>query len=174
MSKVMNIERKGKEVTPREVTARPPRMVTPFEEMERVFDRLFEGVGPGWMRPLGWDWPWSGEGEGRLAHRLPRVDIVERDDAVVVRAELPGVEKKDLDVSMTESTLTIKATTRRETAEEKGEFHRRETVHGEFMRTVTLPAEVDGEKAKAVFKDGLLELTLPKLEVAKRRTITVE
>ena len=174
MSKVANIERQGTEVAAREPAHRVPRALTPFDEMDRVFDRLLEGFGPRWMRPLGWEWPWTAEGEGGLEYRMPRVDVIDRDEAVVVRAELPGVEKKDLDVSMTERTLTIKATTHRESEEEKGEYQRRETLRGEFLRTVTLPAEVNGEKAKAVFKDGMLELTLPKLEVAKRRTITVE
>ena len=119
-------------------------------------------------------WPWAGEAERQLDYRVPRVDVVERDDAVVVRAELPGVDKKDLDVTMTEGTLTIKAATRKETKEDRGDYHRSEIVQGEFLRTVPLPDEVDADKAQASFKDGLLELTLPKAQVARRRNIKVE
>lgn len=145
------------------------RTVSPFEEMDRFFDSLFPR---GWMRPLRWDWPaWpSMPFEGKM----PRVDVIERDDEVVVRAELPGVDKKDLDVSMTDQTVTIKGSTSQEEKEEKGEYYRCEISRGSFSRTVTLPAEVDGAKAKARFKDGVLELVAPKVEKAKRRSIKVD
>ncbi len=178
MNKVTGTDVEKKEakkgVAPAEGTRRAGRALSPFEDMDRLMERMFEGFGPRWPRLLGGGWPWAGELERELDHRVPRVDVVERDDAVVVRAELPGVDKKDLDVTMTERNLTIKASTRKETKEEKGDYHRSEIVQGEFLRTVTLPAEVDGEKARASFKDGLLELTLPKVQVAQRRSIKVE
>jgi HSP20 family protein len=173
MSKVANIAPKEKEVAVRETPRRGARMLTPFEEMDRLFDRL-TGFGPRWMHPLGWQWPSGLEGEEGPTYRMPRIDVVDRDDAVMVRAELPGVEKKDLDVSVREDTLTIRATTHREEKEEKGEYHRSEITHGEFLRSLTLPAAVDGTKAKASLKDGLLELTLPKVEPARKTRITVE
>lgn len=173
MSKVTNIERKEKEVAVREAPPRAPLMLTPFEEMDRLFERMFEGFGPRWLRPLRAEWPW-GELETRLDYRMPRVDVIDREAEVLVRAELPGVEKDQLDVSIAERTLSIRATTRHEQEQEKGEYRRSEIMRGEYVRTLTLPAEVDGEKAKATFKDGLLELTLPKLEVHKRQKITVQ
>jgi HSP20 family protein len=106
--------------------------------------------------------------------KMPAVDVSDLDDEVVVRAELPGVEKKDVDVSMSDNTVTIKGSTKREEKEEKGDYYRCETTCGAFTRTVALPAEVDGSKAKAKFKDGLLELTLPKMEKSKRRSIEVD
>lgn len=156
---------------------RPRRAVkalSPFEDMDRLFEHMLRGAGPWWGHPLRTGWPWAGEAERQLDYRVPRVDVVERDDAVVVRAELPGVDKKDLDVTMTEGTLTIKAATRKETKEDRGDYHRSEIVQGEFRRTVPLPVEVDADKAQASFKDGLLELTLPKAQVARRRNIKVE
>jgi HSP20 family protein len=175
MSKVAHIERKEeKELPVREPARRFGRMLTPFEDIDRVFDRMWEGFGPRWMSPLRAEWPWTRELEPRLEYRVPRVDVIDRDEAVVVHAELPGVEKKDLDVSVTENTLTLRATTGHEEKEEKGDYYRAEIVRGEFLRTLPLPAAVDSEHAKATFKDGILELTLPKLEVAKRRTIQVE
>jgi HSP20 family protein len=173
MSKVTNIERKEKELAPRE-PVRVPRMLTPFEEMDRLFERMWEGFGPRWLRPLRSEWPWGREPELGMEYQMPRVDVVDREAEVLVRAELPGVEKKDLDVSVTEQTLTLRASAHREEVEEKGEYRRNEIVRGEYVRTLALPAAVDGEKARATFKDGLLELTLPKLEIHKRQRIAVQ
>jgi HSP20 family protein len=150
--------------------AMPSRALSPFEEMEDMMDRMLGGFFPRpWLsRPRWAELPALFEG------KWPHVDVVDREDEVVVRAELPGVEKKDLDVSMGDNTVTIKAATKHEEKEEKGDYYRCEISRGAYTRTVGLPAEVDASKAKAKFKDGLLELTLPKLEKSKRRTITVE
>jgi HSP20 family protein len=102
------------------------------------------------------------------------VDVIDRDDEVVVRAEAPGVEKKDLEVSLTENSVTIQGKTSHEEREEKGNYFRCEISRGAFSRTVALPAEVEVEKAKATFKDGLLELIMPKVEKSKRRTIKLD
>ncbi len=144
--------------------------MAPWDEM----DRLFEGFMPrGWMRPFRWEWPSMGEAPFS-GGKFPRVDIVDRDDEIVVRAEVPGVEKKDLDVSLTDNTVCIKGATRREEKEEKGEYLRSELVSGSFSRTLALPGAVDSARAKATFKDGVLELVLPKIEESKRQSIRVE
>ena len=150
--------------------APPSRILSPFEEMERMFETLMPR---GWLRPARWEWPEWSELAAPFEGRVPKVNVVERDEDILVKAELPGVEKKDLDVSVTDNTLTIKASTREETEKEEGEYHRQEIVSGSFARSVLLPAEVDGDKAKATFKDGLLELTIPKVTRAKRRKIEV-
>lgn len=159
---------KGKEIQ----KAVPVRALRPFEDMERIRDRLFRDFpGRGWMRP----WPFEGPAWPELPElRMPKVDVIERDEDVLVRAELPGVEKKDLEISTTDTTVTIKATTRHEEKEEKGDYYRCEISPGSFSRTVALPAEVESEKARASLKDGVLELTLPKVEKSKRRTVAVE
>ncbi len=147
------------------------RALNPFEEM----DRLFEGFFPrSWMQPLRRDWPEWAEASAPFEGRVPKVDVVERDDAVVVRAELPGVCKDDLDISLTEDSVTISATTKQESESEEGDYHRREISRGSFARTVALPAAVQGDEAKASFNDGVLELTLPKAAPARRHTIKVE
>ena len=92
----------------------------------------------------------------------PRVDVIDREDELVVRAETPGIDKDDLEVSVSEGSVTIKGATRREEKEEKGEYHRCEIMRGTFSRSVALPAEVDADAAQATFKDGVLELTPPK------------
>jgi len=146
------------------------RFLSPFEEMEQIFDNL---VPRGWLRPARWEWPEWGNLGAPFEGRTPKVDVIERDEDILVRAELPGVDKKDLDISVTDNTLTIKASTRTEEEKEEGEYHRHEIVTGSFSRSILLPAEVDGDKAKASFKDGLLELTIPRVAKAKRRKIEV-
>ncbi len=148
----------------------PNYVLTPFEEMERMFESL---VPRGWLRPTRWEWPEWSELTAPFEGRTPKVNIVERDEDILVKAELPGVDKKDLDISVTDNTLTIKATTHEETEKEEGEYYRQEIVTGSFARSILLPAEVDGDKAKASFRDGLLELTIPKVKKARRRKIDV-
>jgi HSP20 family protein len=150
----------------------PGMSMNPFEEMERLFERFF---GRGWMRPpFGWENPMWSEMAKSMEVRVPSVDVIDRDEEVVVRAEIPGVSKENLEVSLSDDRLTIKGTTRSEKEEkETGDFTRREMTRGSFTRTVTLPANVDGEKAKASFKDGVLEMNLPKLKPSKRLRINV-
>jgi len=148
----------------------PAPTLSPFEEMER----LFEGYLPrGWLRPYHWERPSWGELAAPFGGKMPRVDIVERDDELVVKAELPGVDKKDLDISVTERAVTIKGSTSHEEKEEKGDYYRCEMSRGTYSRTLALPSDVEADKAKAKFKDGVLELTLPKMKKAKRHTIKV-
>jgi len=158
---------KGKEIQ----KAAPSRALSPFEEM----DRMFEGFFPrGRLRPFRWEWPSWGELPAAFEGKMPKVDVIDRDEEILVRAEVPGVEKKDLDVSMTDNTVTIKGSTRHEEKEEMGDYYRCEISRGTFSRTVALPGGVDGSKAKASFKDGVLELTLPKLEKSKRHSIKLD
>lgn len=170
-----------KEVTTGEKTGKiqrvePARALSPFEEMERrmeQMERMFDDFFPvPWSRGFGFP---SLLGRKSLFGEqwMPKADIIDRDEEVLVRAELPGVEKDDLDLSVTENTVTLKGETKKEEKEEKGDFYRSETSRGTFMRTFSLPCEVDGAKAKAEFKNGVLELTLPKVAKSKRRTVKI-
>ncbi len=145
--------------------------LSPFDEMDRMFDSFFPR---GWLRPMRWEWPSWAEAAAPFEGKAPRVDVIERDNEVVIKAELPGVKKGDIDVSMTDNTICIKGSTRHEEKEEKGDYYRREMSRGEFSRTLSLPAEVDGDKAKAKFADGVLEVVVPKVEKAKRRSVKVD
>ena len=147
----------------------PARILSPFEEMERVFDNLWPRS---WMQPWHWDRPFFTE-LARMDLRLPKVDVIDRDSEVVVKAEVPGVAKDDIEVSVTENSVTIKGETSHEEKEEKGDYYRSEMRRGSFSRTVGLPCNVDGTKAKAQFKDGVLELTIPKAEKSKRISVKV-
>ena len=111
-----------------------------------------------------------------LHEALPRCDIVDRDNEVMVRVALPGFKKKDIEVSATDSTVTIQGNTDKETEEGKlGESYYRKEIRAEnFMRMIRLPAVVEDKQAKACFKNGLLEVTLPKTEGGKRHTLDIE
>lgn len=147
--------------------SRPTRALMPFEEMEKMFDHFFHRGG---MMPFRWDEPLFPELHGNM----PKVDIIERDDNVLVRAEVPGYAKDDLNISLTEDTVTLSGKTRREEKEEKGDYHRMEISRGEFSRTLYMPAGIDGAKASAKFKDGVLELTLPKLRKSERHKVKIQ
>lgn len=144
-------------------------IMNPFEEMERLFEASFPGS---WMRP--WRWPTFHEMGAPFEGRMPKVDVIDRESEVVVRAELPGVDKDNIEVSITDHSVWIRGTTSREEEEEEGNYYRRESTRGEFARTVSLPVDVDTGKANAKFKDGVLELVMPKIERAKRRSIKVD
>lgn len=145
-----------------------PRAVNPFEEMDRMFDGFFPRR---WMHPFHLDMPHWPE----LAElKAPKVDIIDRETEIVVKAELPGVAKGDVDVTMTDNSVTIKGRSSHEEKEEKGNYYRCEISRGSFSRTVALPANVNADKARATFNDGILELTIPKEEKSHSKSITVE
>ncbi len=114
---------------------------------------------------------------GRVAESwalLPRVDVYETNSEVVVKATVPGVKPEDLDITVTGNVLTIKGEIKEEDVEEGANFIRRERVFGSFRRDLTLPVEVDVEKAEATFENGILTLRLPKVEAAKPKRLTVK
>lgn len=147
------------------------RSLAPFEEMDRFMDRLMDGLfSRRWLRPLRSEmgvWP-------ELEARMPSIDVVDRDEDILIRAEIPGVEKKDLDVSVSDHTVTIRGQSQHESKQEKGDYFRAEISRGSFSRTINLPHMVDGSKAIATCKDGMLELTLPKIERARKHTVKVQ
>ncbi|MES9870550.1 MAG: Hsp20/alpha crystallin family protein [Sedimenticola sp.] len=151
-----------------QVVPRVSRSLTPFEEMDRLFNQLWDG---GMLKPFGSRWPMWGEFSD-IEERFPKVDIIDREDEVLVRAELPGMNKEDLDISLSDEYLTIKAETHQEKKEE-GEYYRSEIHHGSFTRTVHLPAQVDGTKATASFDEGMLEVTIPKAVQRKSHKIEI-
>lgn len=144
----------------------------PVSDMEKIFERF---LGRRWPALMRWhDFPLMGSMLDEMGLRLPSLDVIDRDNEVLVRAEIPGVDKKDLEVSVTENLLTIKGESRKESKEEKGDYHRHEISSSSFARSVTLPGAVDSSQAKASLKDGILEITMPKLESSKRRSISVQ
>ncbi|OGA44667.1 MAG: hypothetical protein A3G24_08260 [Betaproteobacteria bacterium RIFCSPLOWO2_12_FULL_62_13] len=147
------------------------RVMRPFGDFDRLFERAF---GRDWMRPLAWGGPPWREPFESAEGRLPTMDVIDRDDDILVRAEIPGVDKKDLEVSISDNVLTVKGSMSREEKEETGDYYRREISGGAFSRSVMLPANVDSSKVNATLKDGILEVTLPKTERSKRRSVKVQ
>lgn len=109
------------------------------------------------------------------AGRAPTLDLYEKNGNLVVEAELPGIDKKDLKINYTDSTLTLQGETKTETEEKKEGYYRSERQFGSFYRTIPLPCAVDFDQAKAEFKDGVLTVTLPKTAVPEpqQRTIPI-
>lgn len=105
---------------------------------------------------------------------LPKVDIWEDKDKFVVEAELPGVEKKDIDVNVTGQLLTIRAVLNKKQESKDKNYYRAERSYGEFVRSVRLPNDIETKNIKASFKNGVLEIQLPKTKEAKDKTTKVE
>ena len=147
----------------------------PLHNLRDEVDRLFEDFIRGWPRPWGgWLSPFRG-GEVAAPGYAPNVDMKETETDVLVTAEVPGFNKENLEVVITENSVTLKGERKEEKKEKKGDtYHYREVVQGSFERVLALPAAVVADKAKAELKDGVLTLTLPKTEPSKRKTLKVK
>ncbi|HEC13610.1 MAG TPA: Hsp20/alpha crystallin family protein [Acidiferrobacteraceae bacterium] len=133
-----------------------------------LFNDDFDNVFEGFLRPTS---AFSAESGKGLA---PSVDVVENDNEYVVKADLPGVRKEDIDITIQENLLTINAQTKGETEEKKGDrIIRQERHFGRYVRSMRLGSQVDESKVTAKYVDGTLELTLPKAEEVKPKKISV-
>lgn len=147
-------------------------MFAPTEEIERLFDRLMPTT---WMRPIGWNWPLWGALEGSLENiRVPQLDIIDRDKEIVIRVEMPGIEKKNIEVSINNSTLSIRGSLTREAREQKKDYVRCEIANGNFSRNLAIPEGVDSSAISASLRDGILEVSLPKEASVQRRSVEVK
>jgi len=139
-------------------------------DVDSVFDRMF---GNGWLRPLAR--PWLDVLPSRtLALDLPAIDVYTEKDEVVVKAEIPGLTKDEIDVSVSGNTLTIKGEKKKEEETKDKDYYQCERSYGAFSRSIELPAEVKADSVKATFKDGVLEIRLPKTEKEKNNTVHVK
>jgi HSP20 family protein len=150
----------------------PSQLFSPVREFERLFDRLLPHT---WMRPMGLEWPnWGGMDESYKNLRIPQLDVIDRGKEILIRAELPGVEKKDIDVSVNDSVLVIKGCVYRESKKENEGYFRHEISESDFSRSLTLPSGVDVSKINASLKNGILEILIPKDESIKRHSVEVK
>jgi HSP20 family protein len=140
---------------------------TPFREVSRLRDEMdrlwqdFFGPGRRALRPMAEEW-------------IPAVDISDTADKVTVRVEVPGMDAKNIEISLSGDILTIKGEKKAE-KEEKGEnFYLAERSYGSFARSLRLPAEVEGDKIEASYKQGVLTITCPKKEVVKPKQIEIK
>lgn len=114
-----------------------------------------------------------GDEDSKSGSWAPAVDIYETDENLVVKAELPGVNPKDVEVRVEDSTLYLKGERKFENEVKEENYHRVERSYGSFTRTFALPSSINADKVAADFKDGLLTLTMPKREEAKPKTIKI-
>jgi HSP20 family protein len=144
----------------------------PFREMEEITDRFSRALGrPFLARTL----PGGGAEEALItAEWAPLVDIEENEKEYLVKAELPEVKKEDVKVTLEEGVLTIQGERRLEKEEKGKKIHRIERAYGKFLRTFTVPRDVDEKKILAEFKEGMLTVRVPKAEVFKPREIEVK
>jgi len=138
------------------------------KEMERLFGDFFvEPVPRRWRRGL----------PTRISEAsvvVPNVDMFERGNEVVLKAELPGMDRKDIDISLTKDSLTLKGEIKRDEEVKDEDYYCCERSYGSFTRTISLPSDVDTENVKASFKNGILEIVVPKKEEARVKEIKVD
>lgn len=132
-----------------------------FEDFQKEMNRLFD-----WRRSMQ-------PGNGNV-FRAPAVDIIDEKDHVKVKADLPGMKKEEIEINVENDTLTIKGEKKEEKEVKEKDFIRSERYYGAFHRAFSLPASIDAAKANAIYKDGVLEVTLPKKEGAKPKQTKVE
>jgi len=150
------------------ITGEETRPDSPFTEMERYFNTFFRHPFSMMRHPA-----WDLGGFPGMGDISPNVDIFEDGGDMVIKAEMPGMSKDDLNVFLTENTLTISGEKKQEDKVEKKDYHRVERSYGSFCRSFRLPENVNADKAKSSFKDGVLEIRLPKTKESKRKKITI-
>ena len=135
-------------------------------EMDRLFDALRPAFGRGF----------PGVAPEGLIEQTPAVDVIDKEHAIVVRAELPGMEQDDVDVQLTDHSLKIQAEKReeREEGQEEGDYYLSELRYGSFQRVLPLPTGIDRNAVSANFRNGILTVTLPKTKETLEQTKRVE
>jgi HSP20 family protein len=152
-----------KNIVPTEKKSVPVRReeYNPFGLLRQEMNTLFDNFSRGFeMEPF----------MGRFSTFSPSVDVKESDKEIKVSAELPGMEDKDINVSLTKDSLTIKGQKKEEKEDKGKDFYKMERSYGSFMRTIPLPSEIDTDKVKAEFRKGVLTVTLPKTAKAIKET----
>jgi HSP20 family protein len=143
----------------KEMMRREQSMVSPMEDMERLFETM---MGRPFFAPLF-------RRSQLLQEMAPSIDVFEEGNEVVVRAEIPGMKKDQIEVNLTEDTITLSGEKRQEQKVERKDFYRQETSYGSFTRTIRLPCEVETEKAQAKYQDGILEIRVSKTQAAREK-----
>jgi HSP20 family protein len=159
---------KGKREPEKALTASRP--VSEIARMEREMERIFEDFfSPRWSPFRRSFWPMR-----KQAFPSVDIDVYEEKDEIVAKAELPGMSKDDINVNVSDHILTIKGEKKKEEETKDEDYFFSERSYGAFVRSIELPADVQTEKAKANFKNGILEIRLPKTEEAKKKEIPVK
>ncbi len=136
-----------------------------LEQLERHFEDVFgRPLLPGLARRLA--------GEGRPW--APPIEVLEKEDSFVVQAELPGMKREDIDISVVGDTLTIKGERKPESGIKEEHYHICERYYGAFLRSIALPSEVDTTRIEAIYEDGILKIVLHKASEAKPKRIEIK
>ena len=135
---------------------------SPFRELAREMEEAFGRFFPAWSEERG-SYPWT-----------PAVDMVDEKDAIVVKVDLPGLDQKDIEVTVQDGTLTIRGERKEEKEETKDNYYCSERSYGAFLRSLPLPQGVEADQVKATFKKGVLEVRLPKAKEAKGKTVEIK
>lgn len=146
----------------KELSRVEPKLLSPFEEIERLFEEF-------WKRPFSTFGSLLPRLRGETDVVAPAVDIYEEGDDLVLKADLPGLNKEDIEVKVTDEFITISGEKKKEEKVEEKNYYRYERSYGSFSRTFRLPVEVQTDKAKAKFENGVLEIRIPKTEEAKTK-----
>jgi HSP20 family protein len=141
-----------------------------FDEMDRSFENLMRR---GLLQPFREIWPDWAPFQPDLDIRVPRVDMIDRDAELLVRAELPGIDKEHVHIEVAGDLLTIRGERAHEERHEEDNVYRSEILRGAFSRTLRLPGGLDTDAAEASFDKGVLEVHLPKREESKRQRIEI-
>lgn len=163
MAEEKGIEKRH-EARPSLTPVRPRDMISQWEhEMDRMFEDFWRRP---FLGPFGPRWRHRHE----LAVQEPVMDLYEDKDNIVVKAELPGLDKNDIEVNITGNTLTLKGEKRKEEAVRDEDYYFSERNYGSFVRTMDLPSDIVPEQVKANFKNGVLEIRMPKTPEAKSKS----
>jgi len=141
-----------------------------------LFDRFFTRWTPGSLFSRMWNETWD---PFRMLDTFPEVmaspavDMEETDKEIIIRAEIPGLEKDDFSIELEQDHLILRGEKKQEKEEKDRNYHRVECSYGRFSRTIQLPCEIDANNANAEYKNGVLKITLPKAESARRKLIKV-
>jgi HSP20 family protein len=146
-----------------------------FRKFEEFMNRMFEGFGDVWSTQRGRHLPLLSPETGlTVGSKRPYIDIVESDKEIVATAEMPGMNKEDININLTSGTLELSAETKHE-EEKKGEdYVYRERRSGNYYRSISLPSPVDSNSAKASYNNGILEIKMQKKEIKKKTSLKIE
>ena len=129
-------------------------------DIDRLFDRLWDDFGV----PL----------STRIEREIPSIDLSETEDTLIIRAEVPGINPEDLEISITDNILTIRGEMKQVDNEKKGDYHRMERRYGYFSRTLQLPCKIVTENVQATYKKGVLSIVMPKCEQVSAPVIRIK
>lgn len=149
-------------------------MIDPWDEFRRfeeMMNRMFEEF---WRIPMRRRLLPSGRAVMPTEYREPFIDVIEMDKEIIATAEMPGLEKEDIKINLTEDRLEISAETKREEEREEKGYVYRERRGGAYYRAISLPSTIDPDSSKASYQNGVLEIKMPKTKVKKKKPIEIE